>query len=303
MPLGELSHELRLLASGAALDARTIAETCHAFSLMHVELIRSLLSSESADLVAIHGQTVYHAPPVSWQLLQPAVVVSALGIPVVFDLRQADLAAGGQGAPLTPLADAWFLREFLGPWAVVNLGGFVNVTLGPELHGFDVCPCNLWLDTLALREFGVPFDAGGALATSGSVHDGDLERLLGGRRSVVANSLGTGDETLPEMDSRGADALRTAVEAVALCIADVISSAEDVFLAGGGAENAMLVSRIASLVPGRVRSYDEVGVPGRYREAAAWAWLGQLAYLREPTSLPSITGATHATIGGSWAYP
>lgn len=303
VPLGDVGELLRALVGGQPMGVGEIAQACHDFSLLHVELIRELLGSESADLVAIHGQTVYHRPPVSWQLLQPAPIVAALGIPVVYDLRQADLAVGGQGAPLTPLADAWFLRSVVGTWAVVNLGGFVNVTLGPDLQGFDVCPCNLWLDTLARREFGVEFDAGGALAASGSVHAGDLEKLSGGRRSVGAKSLGTGDDSLPALSSRRADALRTAIEAIAVLIADAIGPADQVFLAGGGSENATLVARLSELAPGDVRVYDETGMPSRYREAAAWAWLGHLAHRREPTSLCSVTGAVHPTIGGCWVYP
>lgn len=303
VPLGEVGEVLRAFGGGQPMGVREIALACHDFSLLHVELIRELLGSDSADLVAIHGQTVYHRPPVSWQLLQPAPIAAALGIPVVYDLRQADLAAGGQGAPLTPLADAWFLRSVVGSWAVVNLGGFVNVTLGPSLEGFDVCPCNLWLDALARREFGVEFDAAGALAASGSVHAGDLEMLLGGRRTVVAKSLGTGDDSLPALASCRADALRTAIEAIATLIADAVGPAKQVFLAGGGAENATLVERITDLVIGTVRSYDEIGVPARYREAAAWAWLGRLAHLRSATTLPNVTGAAKTTVGGSWIYP
>ena len=123
------------------------------------EVLHAALEAR-ADLVVAHGQTVFHAPPASWQLLNAAPIARAVRAPVVFDLRQADLAAGGQGAPITPLAD-WIMLRAHGPAAagraIVNLGGFCNVTIlpsgaGPEgVRGMDVCPCNHLLDGVARR--------------------------------------------------------------------------------------------------------------------------------------------------------
>jgi 1,6-anhydro-N-acetylmuramate kinase len=157
----------------------------------------------AADLVAVHGQTVFHAPPVSWQLLSAAPIAHALRVPVVFDLRAADLACGGQGAPITPIADFVLFRDEEENRAVVNLGGFCNVTLlerGSSLElsrvrARDVCACNQVLDAVARACLGRAFDEGGSRAASGRVDAGSYASCSrSSRHSRARRSLGTGDE-------------------------------------------------------------------------------------------------------------
>lgn len=131
-PLGDLTPRLRALAEQQPMTAGQIAALSRDFSLLHLAALRDLIAEDRADLVSVHGQTVFHAPPVSWQMLTPAVIAHGLGTPVVSDLRAADLAVDGQGAPITPLADWVFFRGLtLGGTSVVNLGGFCNVTYIP----------------------------------------------------------------------------------------------------------------------------------------------------------------------------
>jgi 1,6-anhydro-N-acetylmuramate kinase len=306
VPLGSVGDFLSSFAQGYPATAEEIAEATHEFSNLHLQAIRELLGGASADLISIHGQTVYHRPPVSWQLLQPTPIAHALGIPVVYDLRQADLAMGGQGAPLTPIADAMLLRGWAHPWAVINLGGFVNITRGPEISARDVCPGNLWLDALAEQLLDRPFDANGQVASSGRVDETWLRELRGRQAQLTAErrSLGTGDEALPTLPGLSApDTLRTAIEAIALAIRNACAGAEDVLLAGGGRKNESLRHAIAQAVaPARVLDYDVCGVPSDYREAAAWAILGALSQDQESISLPSITGG-ETPIAGTWIYP
>lgn len=136
-PLGDLAVPLRQLAEQHPMTAGQIAALSRDFALAHADALRELAAGESLDLACIHGQTVYHNPPASWQLLNPAPIARALNAPIVYDLRAADLAAGGQGAPITPLAD-WILfrraGETPGFTAVVNLGGFCNITVLPPSH-------------------------------------------------------------------------------------------------------------------------------------------------------------------------
>lgn len=231
--LGELGPRLRAVAEQQPVTAGEIAEISRELSLLHARVIEGLLKGRRAELIAVHGQTVFHRPPASWQLFQPAVLARAAGVPVVCDLRGADLAAGGQGAPITPLADWLFLRRVARRVAVVNLGGFCNVTLLGEgagdggagegtdatcgegegardgaaettrrelgtIRGLDVCACNHVLDTVARRTLGVPFDDGGATALSGKVDDEALDDLLGVLTAAgrSGRSLGTGDEAM-----------------------------------------------------------------------------------------------------------
>ena len=132
-PLGRLARPLRRLAEQHPMTAGEVAVLSRDFALLHVKTLRELLGRERPALVSVHGQTVFHAPPVSWQLMNPAPIVEALDVPVVFDLRAADLARGGEGAPITPLADFVFFRSETRTRMVVNLGGFCNVTLLPRV--------------------------------------------------------------------------------------------------------------------------------------------------------------------------
>lgn len=137
--LGEVGPRLRAIAEQNPVTAGEVASVSRDFALLHASAILELLAGERADLVCVHGQTVFHKPPLSWQLMQPAPIANAVGCPVVYDLRQADLAAGGQGAPITPIADWVLFGDLPGFTAIVNLGGFCNITRlpAPGMTGLD----------------------------------------------------------------------------------------------------------------------------------------------------------------------
>jgi anhydro-N-acetylmuramic acid kinase len=181
--LGEIGGTLRRLAEGKAMTAQQIARAAWSFGELHAELIHAVLTEhariEPPVLIAVHGQTIFHQPPISWQLINPAPIAARFDCPVVFDLRQADLAAGGQGAPITPIADWIMFRHESNRRAIVNLGGFCNITILPsavarpsrscdesaqpleDIHGFDLCACNHLLDAIAKRTLNAPYDDGG----------------------------------------------------------------------------------------------------------------------------------------------
>ena len=271
------------------------------------------------DLVAVHGQTIMHKPPVSWQLVNPAPIATRLGCPVVFDLRQADLAAGGQGAPITPLADWVLFRDSDTHRAVVNLGGFCNASIvTPDLDdvlGFDVCACNQVLDAVARATLGAPFDEDGRAARSGRSDRAAVDALratLDAQRSA-RRSLGTGDEaqawvTVHAQRLPGADLAASAVAAVGGCINAAVREHDvrDIVVAGGGARNLALVEAIQSTkqgqraAPATVLS-DEFGVPVEAREALAMAVLGAMCADGVPITLPQVTGCrTPAPVAGTW---
>ncbi|MDX2198388.1 MAG: anhydro-N-acetylmuramic acid kinase [Phycisphaerae bacterium] len=139
-PLGELGPRLRAFCEGARLSAAEICALSREFALAHCAAIGELLASAGAgcDLIGIHGQTVFHAPPLSWQLFSPAPVAAEFGCKVICDFRAADIAAGGQGAPLTPIADYVLLGSDHESRVVVNLGGFANHTVLPRRHAAAV---------------------------------------------------------------------------------------------------------------------------------------------------------------------
>ncbi len=319
--LGDVGPRLRRLAEQEPMTAAEIAELSRSFASLHVAALRDLIGRDSGgtgvlDLVCIHGQTVYHKPPVSWQVFTPAVVAEALRVPIVSDLRAADLAAGGQGAPITPLADWLTLGKSDEARAVVNLGGFCNVTLLPVatgdagpggVRGFDVCACNHLLDTVARRSLGKPFDEGGASAVAGHVNEDALDDLRGVliAQSAAKRSLGTGDEVSSWIGRHrvavdGPDLAATASEAIAEMVSQKVAGVDRVLIAGGGVKNAALVRAIGACCSARVEPTDAYGVPAAFREAMAMAVLGAMCQDKVAITLPAVTGSSWSPVSGTW---
>lgn len=331
IPFGDCVETLRLLASGRPVTSLAVAAASLALGERHAEAVRALRPSDGSriDLVAAHGQTLVHAPPLSWQALNPWPIVRAAECPVVYDLRGADLAAGGQGAPITPIADWILFRDEARPRVVLNLGGFCNATLIPArqarndeawaaaVRGMDVCACNQVLDRAAARALGRPFDASGDAARRGAVNEharDALAAILRGQ-SEAKRSLGTGDECAGWVDDvasrlRGDDLLATVAAAVGETIgrraADLLKGQEAgaAIVAGGGARNRALIGAISRGLgkAGTVGTTDEHGVAVEQREPLCMAVLGALCADRAPITLPAVTGVrSPAPIAGAWA--
>jgi anhydro-N-acetylmuramic acid kinase len=326
-PLGELAAPLRALAEQHPMRAGEIAELSRRFGELHAACVRELAGPRRVHLVAAHGQTVFHKPPASWQMISPFPIVREMACPVVSDLRQADLAAGGQGAPITPLAD-WVL--FRGPSlrAVVNIGGFCNATLLPacapgtsphdaalldQIAGMDVCACNHVLDAVARVALGAPYDKNGEAALAGTpdAHATDELVLALAAQSRGGRSLGTGDEAMAWATShagrlRGPDLAASATSAIARVIARALAgtAVREVLLAGGGAKNRALVAALARETGSEVRDTSEAGVAVEVREAAEIAVLGLLAMDGVDITLPRVTGrGQSAALAGAWCFP
>ncbi len=333
--LGPLAGALREFAEGRPATAALVAGLAREFALRHVDVVREAAGGERIDLIAVHGQTVFHAPPISWQLLAPAPIAEALNAPVVFDLRAADLAAGGQGAPITPLADWVLFRDESETRAVVNLGGFANYTLLPAgrdrddaaleeavngIRGGDICVCNLLLDAIARRWFKMPFDEGGRRAAAGEIQPYLRDALASplSDQSLAGRSLGTGDEMIAWLDERSGtdrpeDLARSACDAVGFVIAAAVRDAarkhasmplRRILLAGGGVHNGTLTSALQQHAEVGALSTDAFGVPVSHREAAEMAVLGALCQDRVPITLPQVTGVrAPAPVAGAWVFP
>ena len=321
--LGDAASSLRDLAEGRPLTARDITLAAHSLTSIHVEACVRVAAGLTVDLVCVHGQTIFHAPPLSWQLMQPAPIARALRCPVVFDLRAADLAAGGQGAPITPLSDWVLLGGGPVPTAVVNLGGFCNITLLPAasippdpdaqraaIEARDVCACNQLLDAVAREALGRPYDEAGAAALRGRPDPGALAELraLVNAQSRAGRSLGSGDEATAWVSRfrstvRPDDLAATACAAVAGEIAAHVGHAGRVVLAGGGVHNHALVGAIRAASRAPVLISDELGLPASHREAACFAVLGALCQDGVPITLPRVTGVATAPVAGAWVYP
>lgn len=273
-------------------------------------LLRWDLRHGRPALLGFSGHTWYHEPGGrGTAAIGDAVFLSAtLGLPVVADYRSADVAAGGQGAPLVPLFDAQVFRGHAG---CVNLGGIVNLTILPsgsdEVRAWDVAGCNLLLNAQS-RRLGLGYDAGGEAARQGRV---DLEALAGleawpylsrpAPKSLAAEDLDPLHRILDKVVSPR-DALATCVEWIARSVADAMrqgAAGGRVLLTGGGAHNTQLVERMAHhLDPGwTVEVPTAEWVDGK--EAAAFAWLAWRTAHGLTTSLSSVTGAREDVKGGT----
>lgn len=326
-PLGDLAVLLRQAAAQTPMSAGAFAKLALDFGQLHAHVIEQLLtpSGESPDLICIHGQTIFHQPPVSWQLVNPAPIAQRFGCPVVSDLRQADLAAGGQGAPITPLADWIMFRHPRHRRAVVNFGGFCNATVLPSaaagtveqqlaaICGFDICVCNQLLDAVAREVLGAAFDEDGQAAARGTVQPRAAESLyeMIAARSAGGRSLGTGDEIAEWISAhRGgmaaADLAASAVAGVSRHVAQRVAAhhVDEVIVAGGGARNGALLEAVARQLQRPILPSAALGVPITMREAMAFAILGALCADGVPITLPQVTGcAAPVPLSGVFTAP
>ena len=318
-----LRDTLSALANGTPHTPLQIMRAARHLGVVHAQAVATLLARHRGvrcDFVVAHGQTIWHAPAdrLSWQLFDPWPLVRTLGRPVCHDLRQADLVAGGEGAPITPLAD-WVLYRRRAD-AVINLGGIANLTLlhddPARIEGSDRGPCNLLLDGLCRVLFEEPFDVDGRHAASGKV-DADLLYVLSDALDEQRRGGSMGREqysdrwigTLAGRCTKAAgayDILRTATHVVAVDIAaaPLARGCRRWVAAGGGARHPVLLHDLREAAgSASVVASDELGIPCEAREAMAFAVLGALSQDGVPITLPRVTGATSPGVAGVWAFP
>jgi anhydro-N-acetylmuramic acid kinase len=280
-----------------------------------------------ADVRAIgsHGQTLWHEPGHStWQLDAPAVIAERTGLAVVSDFRVRDVAAGGQGAPLVPIADA-LLFSGDGWRALQNLGGIGNVTVVPpdgtlaSVRAFDTGPGNVVIDAVVRRlDASKRFDEDGRIAASGTLIAPVIDELLAHPYFAAEPPKSTGRElfddayvtTLIERcrstmhAATDADIVATATSLTARSVADAYrrflpEPITEVLLSGGGSKNATLKRMIAEQLPGlTVRTFDERFFDAEAKEAVAFALLALLHLEARPGNVPTATGARGARVLG-----
>jgi len=325
-PLGDLAvdhdPELRSAVVAALPPAKTtIGDVCEldtrlgqAFGAAAARGLAELCDGR-ADLVVSHGQTVFHwvadgRAHGTLQLGQPAWIAAATGLPVLSDLRSADIAAGGQGAPLVSVLDAGLLAP---GQVALNIGGIANLTaVSPDgpVTAYDIGPGNALIDAAARAHFGVPYDKGGALAVRGTVDEALLARLLAEPYYHLPAPKSTGKELFHagyldalRFDGEPHDLLATLTELTAATIADAVAShgSTVVYASGGGVHNPLLRARIWARGEGRfeLRETGELGLPVDAKEAYAFALLGWLTAHGLPGALPEVTGASRAAVLGS----
>ena len=279
----------------------------------------------AADIVAIgsHGQTLRHQPaglrPFSLQVGDPATIAAGTGITTVADFRRADIAVGGQGAPLVPPFHEWLFRAPGKHRAVLNLGGIANVTVLPgddaPTTGFDTGPGNTLLDAWIGAQRSLQYDEGGLWAAAGNVVDDLLSKMIDDEYFKARPPKSTGLErfNLEWLSAFGVDkhdpcdVQATLSELTAISIAAAIGryapATRETYVCGGGVHNRDLLQRLTRrLSKSAVESTLAVGLDPDWVEAAAFAWLAMRTISRKAGNLPSVTGASHKVILGAIHY-
>lgn len=276
------------------------------------------------QLIGFHGQTVLHRPHlgVTVQLGDGNWLAQLTGLPVVYDMRANDMAHGGQGAPLVPAYHAALAQSlggnFAGQWPMVfvNIGGISNITYVPQ-HGdpvaFDSGPGNALIDQWVQREGGVPFDAGGAIASEGGVVRVVVERYLDKPFFAAAGpkSLDRLDFTLAEAEGLElADGARTlaavSAEAILRAAEHMPEQPKLWIICGGGRKNPHIVNDLregAEADGASVILAEDAGFDGDAMEAEAWAYLAVRAKKGLSLTFPTTTGCKEPVSGGMFAYP
>ena len=333
----------------AAMNARRtsaaeLARLNWRLGIAYAEAVSDAIAKHSVklDLAACHGQTIYHQgkPALyagrriacTWQLGEPALTAAKIGVPVVSNFRPADMAVGGQGAPLVPFLDYVLFAHPKRARVLQNIGGIGNLTLIPaaakadQLLAFDTGPGNMVIDALMERLFHKRFDRNGSVAKGGRVLPRVIDTLLRDRYFVEPPPKSAGREQFGaefaarvlsmcrQESKKPEDVIATATALTAETIAASYrrfvqpltkTRAVDYILSGGGARNAALVSMLRERLESahcRLMLIDETGLPSQAKEAVAFALLAWRTWHRLPSNVPSATGAQRAAVLGEICY-
>ena len=324
LPLdGALRQSLLDLNQPGQNELHRAALAANAISRTYAQLVRLLLATSacpasSVCAIGAHGQTVRHRPGefdgvgYTLQLINGALLAELTGIDVVCDFRSRDVAAGGQGAPLVPAFHAAAFATAGIARAVLNIGGFANLTLlagDGTIAGFDCGPGNALLDLWCARHLGTAYDANGAWAASGRVDSNLLHTLMSepflhksppkstGRDLFNTDWLDSilGQASLKQTRTP-ADVQATLLEFTACAAATALThqmpTAKNLLVCGGGALNGHLMAALRrNLASVRIESTESVGLPPMQVEATAFAWLARAYVARQPGNCPAVTGA------------
>lgn len=291
---------------------------------IQILLHKSKTKPSSICAIGSHGQTIRHQPssdkPFSLQIGDPSTIAQLTGITTISDFRMADIAAGGQGAPLVPAFHRAVFSSKTNTRIILNIGGIANISLLPatsarsmNISGYDTGPGNMLMDAWIQHSQQLPFDKNGKWAKSGKDIDALLKTLLDEPYLNLAPPKSTGRELfnlewlqtkIANKDFPSEDIQKTLLEYTAQTISENIKSASkktpcEVFVCGGGIENTALMERLQELLVNyKISSTQELGIHPQLVEASAFAWLAMRTHSRLPGNACEITGASREKILG-----
>lgn len=310
----ELKTRLQQLSQTGNTSLRDLAQVDIDVAQIFAQTANQLLTQSSLgqdDIRAIgsHGQTIYHqGGKYSMQIGHGALISEQTGITTVADFRMQDIAAGGQGAPLTPVYHQYMLNGKNG--VIINLGGIANITIvkNNEISGFDTGPANVLLDNWTKKNKGKDYDRDGLWSRFGMVNSALLDSMLSDDYFHQKYPKSTGPEyfnldwlsqhlkgnEIPE------DVQRTLIELTVMSVSASIPTGVNVYLCGGGVHNLFLYERLTYQNPNnKIAVTNNLGISVDYVEAAAFAYFAKQTMNSEASNLPSVTGAKHKHILGA----
>ncbi len=300
------------------------------------EAITGEAGLDEVDFVGSHGQTVWHQPGLkeaaghlyrsTLQIGEPALIAARTGLPVVADFRKADVAAGGEGAPLTPYLDYVLHRSPTAHRVLQNIGGIANLTYLPagcgldDVVAFDTGPGNMVIDAAAGRYAGLSHDVDGGLASAGKPDEALLDELISHPYYGREPPKSTGREMFGEQYA--AEVFHQA-EARGLCPGDIVATVteltvesiarayerhlpgpvDEVYVSGGGSRNPYLLERLRRRLDAPVHDYSRLGYPSEAKEALLMALLANEHVMGTPCSVPAATGAARRAVLGCLTLP
>lgn len=321
----ESTRSILLDVLGGSFSLEVLSDMQFRLAREYAEAIQDLeqKAGVQAHAVAIHGQTLWHHPPLStWQAGSGSALSALLERPVVFDFRAADVALGGQGAPLVPIYDLATLLDSGTDRIALNLGGMANVTIltkeatADNLIAFDTGPGNVWIDASARTTFGKRFDEHGAIGRAGRVIQPMLNEMMTMPYFAAEPPKSTGRELFTLAEAKRLmmkyshpsapleDVVTTMTELTAWSIADHVAryapTCTGIVVSGGGSQNPFLLERIAFQLEGHnCPATLHVHPQWHAKEAMAFAYLGWLTLQGRPGNVPSVTGATRSAVLGA----
>lgn len=326
----ELKQKLMKLALNQSTTVQEIFETESALTQAYDAAFTEhrKFVPNTIDCLAAHGQTIYHAPSHAnhsgtWQLLNGHFLAQKHNMVVVDQFRQADMALGGQGAPLVPKIDDLLFRKFA-PAVVLNIGGISNLTMLSNHHpviAFDCGPGNMIIDDLMRRFYQKDFDTNGIIAKSGKIQLDVIRKTLEMPFFKLNPPKSTGRELFNHdwisewlgsfpIETPSEDFIATATQLTAEVIHHAVKNfcaetPKTIIVSGGGSQNETMMSALKELFGSddHVKISDDFGVHSQFKEALAFALLGYLTLTGKPGNLPSVTGAKKETILGAVHFP
>lgn len=312
----EPAFRKRLMAVLGQPDSPALPQIKKELTELHARAVELLLlqmgkSVEEIDVIGFHGQTIFHDPQnrKTLQIGDGALLAGMTGIDAVNDFRSADVAAGGQGAPLVPLYHAAIASAFPKPCVIVNIGGVANITfLGSdkEIIACDTGPGNALIDDAMMELFGIPFDEHGGIAAMGSVNEDILNTWLADEffTRPFPKSLDRNHFKCNVSGLMPDEAIATLTEFTARAIAAITLQLPSTplmwIITGGGRKNHTLMQRLGALLDGPVHDITEMKFDGDQIEAQAFGYLAVRHKLDLPLSLPTTTGVPAPQCGGKF---